>query len=246
MGNIPLTQNFVKRVFPSNGVFYKDFFLDYNCPMKTVPEVFNALVEKASPILHEYYSHDCCIAATKCGIEVCKYFGIVTWGIAARLEIFNPTFCRLVGEHGRVPQSDQESLEWAGKGAWIVDIGNPENELRQKGWNGHLLLASVDDGRVHIADLALEQANRPHKDINLVPFHFCVSGEFLREEIQVATYLNGCLLNYHSWPTDRSYYTAADWSAQREKERKPIVGRIIRAIKEEEPNNTIPEVLDKC
>ena len=214
--------------------------------MNKVVQVFNALVEKASPILHEYYSPDCCIAATKCGIEVCKYFGIVAWPIAARLEIFNPTFCRLVGELGRVPKSDEEKAEWAAEGAWIVDIGNPDNMLRQRGWNGHLLLATAVEERVHVADLALEQAKRPHKGIDLHPFHFCVSGEFLRKEIEIATYLNNCLLNYHSWPGELSFYTAADWSAERKKQRDPIVGKIIRAINEAEPNNRIPEVLEKC
>jgi hypothetical protein len=231
---------------PTYEVFYKKPFLDYNPIMNDIPQVFNALVETVSSILHEYYSPDCCIAATKCGIEVCKYFGIVAWPIAARLKIFNPTFCRLVGELDCVPQSDQESAEWAAKGAWIVDIGNPDNQLRQGGWNGHLLLATSVDERVHIADLALEQAKRPQKGIDLIPFHFCVTSEFLRDEIEVATYLNGSFLKYHSWPSEISFYTTADWSNDRKKQRSPIVGKIIRAIKNTEPNNRIPEVLERC
>jgi hypothetical protein len=106
------------------------------------------------------------------------------------------------------------------------------------------LLGAASGDKLHIADLALEQADRPQNEIHLNPIHFCVEGRFLKDECAVGMNLHDSILLYRSWPKELSFRTANDW-AKREEDRKLVVQNFIKAIDDAEPNDFCPETL-KC
>jgi hypothetical protein len=175
---------------------------------------------------------DCCIGGTKAAVEVCRYFGIEASGLTVKAEIFNPEYVRLFDERGSGPKNEEEEHEWREKGAWICSIGDQDLEPFHDGkWPGHLVLIASTEHGSHLIDLTIDQANRPHKNIEVFSTHFLIPAEFALKESQfMVQNESGCILAYNSYPNNRTFTQAPDWSRARAKDRKPLVGKIIRTI----------------
>lgn len=196
-------------------------------------KVLNALTLIGRDALNQHgLRSDCCIAGTKTAIEVCRYFGIEASGLTVRAEIFNPEYVKFFDELGRGPKNEEEEYDWRDRGAWICSIGDQDLEPFYEGkWAGHLVMIASTEHGSHLIDLTIDQANRPHKNIELSSTHFLIPAEFaLKESTFMVQNESGCVLVYDSYPNNRVFTQAPDWSNTRRKDRKPLVGQIIRVI----------------
>jgi hypothetical protein len=216
-------------------------------------KVLNALVLIGREALNQHgLRSDCCIGGTKTAIEVCRYFGIEASGLTVRAEIFNPEYVRFFDEVGRGPKNEEEEYEWRENGAWVCSIGDQNLPPIADGkWPGHLVMIASTEHGSHLIDLTIDQANRPHKNIELSSLHFLVPTEFALKESQfmIQNVENGCIVVYDSYPNNRTFAQAPDWGRARAKDRKPLVGQIIRTINKmpdrpelEEPPFRIPRL----
>jgi hypothetical protein len=180
------------------------------------------LLLAARPTMLEYVRVDSCIASTKMGYEVLRYFGVPAVPRAVRMAAFNRTAWQAV-EAGQVP-------DWEGTDAWSVAIAGQGAPQTRGGWDGHLVL--LVHGRL-LLDLSLDQADRPKKGIHLAPTMLLIpdpaaftAGEWVRYEHEDGTVLGYQRLDDQGWRASR------DWNHGERRYREPI-SRIIREINQQ-------------
>jgi len=140
---------------------------------KRAVEVVTALVRIARPVLLEQFSRDSCIAATRIGIDVLEYFGVQAIPVPVGLMIFNGEATKLISQGLPTPEIRRLMLERSADepgGPWSVLVGADLN--RPQGWAGHLVIG-VPSIRT-VADLSLDQASRPHKQMDLEPTAYVI------------------------------------------------------------------------
>lgn len=188
-----------------------------------------ALMLVAPAILEEHFHPDCCIAATRHGIEALRYFGVEAQPVKVQTFAGNADWIRWIEQlaaAGRSP--DDEAMP---DGSWSVGIDLSADGVRATSargrYPGHLVF--VADG--FLIDLSLGQMSRPERGMTL-PFcaAFDLSGherwdndgagfrvEHLPGEVVAVIYKRLPEVDWRDAP---------DW-----RRKPPYAGEIIRAMK---------------
>lgn len=168
-----------------------------------------------------------CVMASRIGMEVMKHYDVRNARSAAvAITCGNPRYTELVEEHGRVPLSHGELMEWREQGAYVHGVTGHRKEAPQPGhWNGHLITL----GEEVLLDLSLDQMTRPQHDIDVETFCGPVGQEFLRGE-ERAAFLSGtgCLITYNLEPWNDEWMTSLDWNQLASY--RPVIDAIIEEI----------------
>jgi hypothetical protein len=168
---------------------------------------------------------DCCILATAVLIDVLDYFKVKARALAVEAWIANPLMHERMLVEG-CPSPEDAERSWFPQGAYALSLGGGDPEPGK--WPGHLV--AVLEGQV-LADLTLDQANRPQYGIVLpVPVLASFDPEFLTGAGALVGVVNGCRVEYTARPTDRSFQKATDWQAR--KRRSSVVAAAIRRLKQ--------------
>lgn len=185
-------------------------------------KMIEAIAVAAPKILSKYYREDCCIVATRIIIEVLKklhFKDVKPFVIEAN--IFNEIYVK----KGRTPQSDEEAQEWLKDGVWQIVLGDRSKKTEGK-WDGHLVVLINNK---YMLDVAVYQACRPHKQINLDPIFTTVPEDFINGEDKCQLMFNNCLIVYVSYPQDKTYQSSKDWyDLSRSKQ---VVGEVYKEVK---------------
>lgn len=173
-------------------------------------------------LLRRYKDLNCCIAATRIVIEVLKKLHFKdARPFVVEANIFNEAYVK----KGRTPESDEEAQQWLGEGCWHVVLGDRSQEIKGQ-WPGHLTVLLHDR---YMLDIAIFQASRPHKQINLHPIFTSVPEDFVKGEDKCGLMFNNCMVVYVSHPEDKTYQSARDWwDVDKSKE---IVSDIVAEVK---------------
>lgn len=148
-----------------------------------------ALAFVARPVLSDHYKANCCIAATKAAIAICKSWGIPASPLLVEMQVASPT---------RILRIDSNPIPGR-TGLW-----------------GHLV-ARVDTGGVsYIVDLSAYQLDRPEHGIRipsglLLPLPESPDGSVLvraRNGVAVLTY------SRHARPSSTPWVHLPDWSLE--------------------------------
>lgn len=154
-------------------------------------------------LARKYRDVNCCIAATRIVIEALKKLHFKNMRpLAVEANIFNEVYVK----KGRTPQSQEEAEAWRDEGAWQVVLGE-QTEKHEGMWPGHLVVLINER---YMLDIAVFQASRPQKQINLGPICTTVPEEFVKCEDKCGLMFNNCMVIYVS-RNDKSYETAKDW-----------------------------------
>ena len=166
--------------------------------------MLEAIARVAPNAIMRKYRDNCCIATARIVTEVLKKFHFRNFRpFTVEANIFNETYVR----KGRTPQSDEEAQAWLAEGAWQVVLGE-RTETQDGKWPGHL--AVLLDNQ-YLLDIAIFQASRPHKGIQLSPILTSVPEDFVKGEDKCGLMFNNCMVVYVSYPQDKSYEAARDW-----------------------------------
>jgi hypothetical protein len=155
---------------------------------------------------------DCCILATAALIDVFDYFKLTAKPLSVISTVFNPRMADRIALEG-MPTPEEAERSWFPPHdtcrSLAVGAGDPEPGK----WPGHLVC--VLDGKVLI-DLTLDQADRPHRGIELpVPVIAPVNEEFLAGQGELVGMVNGCRVVYLARPEDRTFERSRDQSVPR-------------------------------
>jgi hypothetical protein len=178
--------------------------------------VLVALAAVGRPIMLEYVERSSCIAATRMGLEVCRYFGIAARPQSVRMMAVNAL--------ARAAITAGEEPDWAA-GAWSVGIAGNGQPQTPGGWDGHLVLVADRT----LVDLSLDQASRPAKDLPLNAATFRLDDTFDHGE-WVHYRLGPATVSYQQ-TRDLTWRTSPDWQARDRRWREPVA-RIIRTIRD--------------
>jgi len=154
-------------------------------------------------VLSQCYKPDCCIAATRVGIEALKPFGIAGRPMPTRTMVANEAYWLYV--EGKVPEPDSTAR------VLIIDDTCDDGT----GYPGHLVIVGKVKGVPFLLDLSVVQLDRPHKEIHvppegllmLLPPTFEFKGEWA---IPVVNPRGGAIL-YGAHPNPPDYTKMADW-----------------------------------
>lgn len=137
----------------------------------------NNLLRYARRIILRYYNADSCIASTRVACDVMRRLGYKAEPMSVQVTVCNPAMVRKMKEIGRYPTWEEFDKWTAEDGAWNVQIGGRfPNEV---GWVCHLVAIINDQVLV---DLSLDQASRPHRQMELRPYATTVTEAFLKGE----------------------------------------------------------------
>jgi len=169
------------------------------------------------------YKDTCCIAAARVVTEVLKklHFKDVR-PFVVEANIFNEVYVR----KGRTPQSDEEAQQWLTEGAWQVVMGDRKEPSNPGQWAGHLAVLLHEE---YLLDIAIFQASRPQKQINLHPIFTSVPPDFVKGEDKCGLMFNNCMVVYVPYPNDKSYEAAKDWWDVAKS--KDVVSEIVSEVK---------------
>ncbi len=194
-------------------------------------EVLRLLAQRTLPELEaELGRRDVCVAATRLGAEVCRYFGIDARPQPVMANAFNQQALDWI-EGGRDwPKiGDPEEAEFWAAGCHIIGIDEEDRGERGR-YPGHLVLWLP--GREQILDLTIGQFSRPAKglvlpDGALLPAPRLHAGEpvahtFTPDDGQTSAIV------YNVRSGDR-FRRGADWRHNP----RLLAGRLIREIREE-------------
>ena len=135
-----------------------------------------------------------CIESTKYGIEVLRRVGVKAKPLPCALAAFNQAGWRAFQAH--LPFRD-----WPEE-AWSIGVDpdrrTPDPEPGRRGWDGHLII----EGDTFLADLALGDLARPHRQLYLEPLAVAKGGE--------AAHLEG------GWAAVSDQGTVVVWQERRE------------------------------
>lgn len=171
-----------------------------------------------------------CVAATKVGAEVLRYFGIEAKPVGVTTTVMNAAMADNFRSNPG-PLSDEEVEQLRQQGAWMLDFEGSgavdDNHPLGRRWDGHLVL--VVEGE-RLVDLSADQFCRPTKGITMAPFHAPWAG-------WPALYGNaeGCVALYqplegaaaHSWRQAGDWRQGQLW--------RPIASVLIRELREAWP-----------
>jgi hypothetical protein len=165
----------------------------------------------AADVFSYYFTPNCCIGATRVGIEVLRRFGITGRPLPAIVIGMNAP-AREHTERGGIgdPPSDARVL--------IVD-----HEAKGDGYAGHLVIVGKVQGSTFMLDLSATQFDRPQKQIYVPRALLAVkptkNGVALGPKWQITADLDrGGMLVYEPHPhPDASWKTAPDWTAPQKK-----------------------------
>lgn len=203
----------------------------------TQTAVLDALTTHGRPILLEEFRADSCIASTKIGIEVLAYFGMRSEPLPIAAMLFNAEAVGML-EQGTAMEELRSVMAAipldAPGGPWSLGLGAGGYEPGM--WAGHLVIALPQHQT--IVDLSADQAARPHKNLNLEPFHAVIDSPlWWTGEDPVATFTGtdgSTLILDRRAPDPEGYRTSPNWQASGATNPslyKSLTGRIIRAVK---------------
>jgi hypothetical protein len=157
-------------------------------------------------VLLRHFRPDCCIGATRIAVDLLgSHLHMRIRPLVTQAEILNPALVA----RDRLPEDRQEYAAWQAEfGAHWISLGARDAPPRPGGWPGHLVAVLADRCLV---DLSLPQANRPKHGIRLPPLVIGVDGEFLSGRERRNITVNGCLVSYQGFPSDRTFSSAPDW-----------------------------------
>jgi hypothetical protein len=184
-------------------------------------KIIEALLEFGRHEILREFRTDSCIVSTRIAIDVLQHFKIKAEAISVSAMVCNPVHVAKVKEIGRQPLTEEEAQEWANNGAWDVLIGPPKEP-----GIGHVV--ALTDTRILI-DLSIDQANRPHKNIQVGPLATYVKDDFIDgKNIHLENTPNGGVIIYRRRYPETEFRKAVDWHDLRRREK--CVKRVIRAI----------------
>lgn len=188
----------------------------------TPRELFEAMGPLVSPALERVmHRRDLCILATRVAIDVAEYFGIKAEPMPVKVMVYNAAFAKHVAAKFTDVADPHKPSTW-GDGSWSVGIGyGKRNE--EKRWDGHLI--AVADGCY--GDFNIQQAERLHYNIVTGT---AIVGPYAGEQMWMAENDTGTVVEYVRTQAD-FWRTAPDWKDP--KRRRPIVGALIRAVRQE-------------
>lgn len=125
-------------------------------PQKDPRLVLKAMCQVAWPIIRLHYNANCCIAASRIGLDVLKSFGI-----AARPQVVSALA-------GSPAFHAWDKAEAPPANAFFVTISISRSEPGSRAFGGHLVLYGKVRGEYFLLDLSAPQLHRPQKNI-LVP-----------------------------------------------------------------------------
>lgn len=166
--------------------------------------VLETLASVSSTVLSKCFTPDCCIGATKIGIEVLRRFQITGRPMLTAAVAMNAAYYHHVTSNStQPPPSDARIL--------VIDDEIGSSDI---GYAGHLVIVGKIPGSSFLLDLSASQFNRPKKDI--------VIDEALLIEMPVNTNFDGEVLapltrgyvvyGPHPKLNDRSWRDSPDWT----------------------------------
>lgn len=211
--------------------------------------VATALARVARPFILQAFRPDSCIASTRIGLDVLKYFHVApALPIALTTAVYNQDAIDLLDGGMTMPELQQAMNERTTEqrgGPWAVGIG--ADMPNSPGWAGHLIVG-LPKIRL-LVDLSIDQANRPLKNIEFeggvtlyVPNDAWWLGEDplqgMRAESEEGDRL-GLVLDRRC-PDPDGFRDSPNWHrtstanpAETRAEFRHITGQIIRRVKEE-------------
>jgi hypothetical protein len=196
--------------------------------MERTPQILNLLLKHGRPEILKEFRADSCIVSTIIGIDVLSHFNVLANPLPVQVTIWNPAFCKRIQAGQPFPKDIQELDVWVKEdGAWNVGLGLGGDPEPGK-WPGHL--AVLAEGK-YLIDLSLDQASRPHRNINLEPLGMLVTEEFVTGKEPKIIQINDCVLRFLASPGNLGYSKSSDWSIRRR--RADVVSAIIRKVGEE-------------
>jgi hypothetical protein len=169
----------------------------------------DAVMSVAPRLIAQRYRPDCCIAATRILQTVFRSLKSACRPLSVVTAVYNGPYMDWQALHGKYdPTTAEEVAQVQQSGGWSVVLGLDEPPRAPDRWPGHLVLLAWE---CVIFDVALWQASRPHKGINLVPLVIQVPAGFVLGQETRACTVNGCDIHYEARPEDRSYEGARDW-----------------------------------
>jgi hypothetical protein len=188
-------------------------------------EILHRLLQYGRPEILKEFRADSCIASTAIGLDVLTYFGVLAEPLPVKLSIFNAPYVKRIDEGSAFP--NRETLIQWGKedGSYIVGIGYGTQEPNK--WAGHLVLLVENKW---LADLSIDQANRPNYNMVFAPFAAEVDADFLAgKNPRIIKDANGCVIRIETIKS-RGFLSSPDWTFVNR--RKHLVNKIIQKIKE--------------
>jgi len=172
---------------------------------KTDPfQVLEAMAKVSWRVLGQCFKPDCCIAATKIGIEALKPFGIAGRPMPTRTAAMNAAYYAWAS--GAVAQPDPEKAR-----ILIID----ESCDGGTGFPGHLVIVGKTKSIPFLLDLSVFQLHRPHKGISIPPEGFVVmlppNFEFKGEWHVPIHGPDGAVIIYSAHPKAPDYTSMPDW-----------------------------------
>lgn len=202
---------------------YANEFLWYN-PYMDSKEILHRLLIYGRPEILKEFRADSCIGSTAIGLDVLTYFGILAEPLPVKLSIFNAPYVKRI-ESGSEWPNRETLVRWGEEdGSYSVGIGFGVNEPNK--WAGHLVLLVENKW---LADLSIDQANRPNYNMVFAPFAAEVDNDFLSGASPRIIKENGCVIRIEAIK-NRGFLASPDWTFSGR--RKHLVERIIQKIKE--------------
>jgi len=188
-------------------------------------KILHQLLLYGRPEILKEYRADSCIASTAIGLDVLTYFGVLAEPIPVKLSIFNAPYVKRIETGSKFPNRKM-LIQWGKEdGSYSVGIGYGSHEYNK--WAGHLVLLVENKW---LADLSIDQANRPLYNMVFDPYAAEVDADFLDgKKPRIIKDANGCVIRIELIK-DRGFLTAPDWSFGNR--RKHLVEKIIQKIKE--------------
>ena len=176
------------------------------------------VVEFGRPLILTKYPIDSCIVSARIVQETLDYFGINAIPLPVSVLVQNP---RMV-QHWADGAEDSDVQRAYDEGAWAVGLACSPFPPPLGMCSCHLVNYIATEQI--LIDMTLDQAAKPEKGINLTPivvpsvraFPFWIER-------------NGCLLIYEQKEIDNGWRNSPYWGCR---DRRPIVGALIRRLKE--------------
>lgn len=179
-----------------------------------LPKLVDAYSRIARKEIRKSFKVNSCIASTRITLRVFKYYGWRGHAVPVSLIVENEKF-KTWRESGLIKHSPPTDE------AWSVAVGH-EDDI------GHLV-ALV--GRKYLIDAAIDQAERPHKNILLPPVFYQEAPNFLSDGGLMGTLVHlsaRVFLAYLTAPHKLVYQSSPDWLD--ENRTIPVASRIIELM----------------
>lgn len=166
--------------------------------------------------------HSCVLTAATL-VEVLRRNGFRSaYALTVRAHIFNPTYPDWIKQRGfPKDQATLERCEAAGGASIGLGTGTAEN-TRDGHWPGYVavIVPGAFGDRHAMSDMTITQADKLDWKIRLQPLILRVPEDFVVGDREFKPEVNGCLIVYKAFPTDRDFEKSVLWS---DKDRLSIV-----------------------